>query len=289
MNMTDRQSARQSICEIGKRIYAKGFAAANEGNLSIRIGENEIVCTPTLICKGFMAPDDLCVVDLDGLQVSGHHNPTSELLLHLKIYQQRPDVRAVVHCHPPHANAFGIAREPIPTCVLPEPELFLGEVPTAKYETPNSQAFADSILPFVKKSNIVVLANHGTVSYHADMETAYWLTEILDSYCRTLILAKQLGHVEYLSNENGRELWPLARAWGFEDPRLGSVDSSDSVDIRSFASFKSTWAAAGLKQRAFRQLADEQGASNLSASELDRLVEKIADRVVAKLRSADQE
>ncbi len=212
--MIDLESAKQQLCEIGRRLYSKNFAAANEGNLSVRISEHEIVCTPTLICKGFMEPDDLCTVDLTGKQISGTRKRTSEILLHLEIYRQRSDIQSVVHCHPPHATAFAIAREPIPTGVLPEPDIFLGAVPMAEYETPGSQTFADTIRPFVKQTNVIVLANHGTVSYDANLERAYWFTEILDSYCRALILARQLGRVVQLPAEKIRELAELRVAWG---------------------------------------------------------------------------
>ena len=120
---------KEQICEIGRRVYNKGFAAANDGNISIRVGENEVLCSPTMICKGFMKPEDICAVDLYGNQIAGTRKRTSEVLLHLAIMRARPDVKAVVHCHPPHATAFGVAREPIPQCVLPEVEVFLGEMP----------------------------------------------------------------------------------------------------------------------------------------------------------------
>ena len=112
-------------------------------------------------------------------------------------------MKSVVHCHPPHATAFAVAREPIPQCVLPEVEVFLGDVPITKYETPGGQAFADTILPFVKKTNVIILANHGTVSYGETVEQAYWWTEILDAYCRILMLAQQLGRVNYFTRGEG--------------------------------------------------------------------------------------
>ena len=124
---------KEQICEIGRRVYNKGFAAANDGNISYRVGDNEVLCSPTMICKGFMTPDDICAVDLNGNQLAGKRKRTSEILLHLAIMKARPDIRAVVHCHPPHATAFGVAREPIPQCVLPEIEVFLGEIPFAPY------------------------------------------------------------------------------------------------------------------------------------------------------------
>ena len=141
---------KEFICEIGRRVYAKGFAAANDGNISIRIAENEVLCTPTMVSKGFLKPEDICKVDYDGKQISGTRKRTSEVLLHLAVYKNRDDVNGVVHCHPPHATAFAVAHEPIPKCVLPEVEVFLGEVPIAKYATPGDQRLPNTIVPYVK-------------------------------------------------------------------------------------------------------------------------------------------
>ena len=191
--MINIHKLKQEICEIGDRLYNKGFAAANDGNISYRVSENEVLCTPTMISKGFMKPDDLCIVDMEGKQLAGRRKRTSEMLLHLAIMKERPEVKSVVHCHPPHATAFAVAREPIPQCVLPEVEVFLGDVPITKYETPGGQEFADTVLPFVQKANVIILANHGTVSFGETVEQAYWWTEILDAYCRMLMLARGLG------------------------------------------------------------------------------------------------
>ena len=177
---------REQMCEIGRRIYNKGFAAANDGNISFRLGDDRVLCTPTRVSKGFMKPDDLCIVDLDGKQISGKRKRSSEILLHLTIMKARADVRSVVHCHPPHATAFAVAREPIPKCVLPEIEVFLGEVAISPYETPGGQSFADTVLPYVKDTDTILLANHGTVTYGSDLEDAYFKTEIIDAYCRIL-------------------------------------------------------------------------------------------------------
>src|SRR3972149_664030 len=168
--MLNLQKVKQEICDIGDRLYKRGFAAANDGNISCRISENQVVCTPTMISKGCMKPDDLCIVDMEGKQISGKRKRTSEIMLHLAIMKARADVKSVVHCHPPHATAFGIAREPVPQCVLPEVEIFLGDVPITKYVIPGGQDFADTILPFVHKSNVIILANHGTVSYGETVE-----------------------------------------------------------------------------------------------------------------------
>jgi L-fuculose-phosphate aldolase len=157
-------------------------------------------------------------------------------------------VQSVVHCHPPHATAFAIAREPIPQAVLPEVEVFLGEVPIAPYETPGSQQFAETILPFVRRSNVIILANHGTVSYGESVERAYWWTEILDAYCRILILARQLGPINYLSPQKTQELLDLKAKWGFTDPRL---EADFDGDIRCNATFRDSWSSSDTAPRAF--------------------------------------
>lgn len=216
---------KEEICEIGRRVYNKGFAAANDGNISIRVGENEVLCSPTMICKGFMTPDDICAVDMQGNQIAGKRKRTSEILLHLEIMRNRPDVKACVHCHPPHATAFAVAREPIPQCILPEIEVFMGEVPLAPYETPGGQKFAETVTPFLKSTNTIILTNHGTVSFGKTLEEAYWKTEILDAYCRILILTKQLGKdVSYLNERESRELLDLKKKLGFDDPRFHVED-----------------------------------------------------------------
>jgi L-fuculose-phosphate aldolase len=196
---------RESICEIGRRLYGRCFVAANDGNISVRLGD-EVMCTPSMVSKGFLRPADLCVVDLDGRQLSGPRKRTSEILLHLAVYRTRPDVTAVVHAHPPHAVAFAATGEPVPGRVLPEVELFLGDVPTVPYETPGTAKFAASVIPYLTGTNTLLLANHGTVCFDADLELAWFHTETIDAYCRILLLARQLGPVRQFSAEQAAEL-----------------------------------------------------------------------------------
>jgi len=218
------RSLKEEICEIGRRVYNKGFAAANDGNISIRVGEDAVLCSPTMICKGFMKPEDICAVDMQGNQIAGKRKRTSEILLHLEIMRNRPDVKACVHCHPPHATAFAVANEAIPQCILPEIEVFMGEVPIAPYETPGGQDFAATVTPFLKSTNTIILKNHGTVSFGKTLEEAYWKTEILDAYCRILLLSHQLGKVDYLNEQKSRELLDLKKKLGFDDPRFHNED-----------------------------------------------------------------
>ena len=284
--MTNAHKIKQDICEIGRRIYNRGFAAANDGNISVRIGENEVLCTPTLHCKGFLKPDDIATVDMQGHQLAGHKKRSSEALLHLEIYRQRADVKSVVHCHPPHATAFAIAREAIPQCVLPEVEIFLGDVPITKYETPGTQAFADTILPFVKKTNVIILANHGTVSFGEDVERAYWWTEILDAYCRILLLARHLGPIHYVGHDKERELLELKQKWGYTDPR--NMPDFKNCDVCANDIFRESWKEADVARRAFNP--PPPPPSNPPSEDLpatadqEALIQAITDRVLAALQ-----
>jgi len=285
--MVNAHKIKQDICEIGRRLYNKGFAAANDGNITVRISDNEVLCTPTMHSKGFLKPDDISTVDMTGKQLSGRKKRSSEALLHLEIYKNRPDVKSVVHCHPPHATAFAIAREPIPQCVLPEVEVFLGDVPITKYETPGGQAFADTIIPFVQKTNIIILANHGTVSYGTDVEQAYWWTEILDAYCRMLMLARGLGKVNYFDEAKERELLELKHNWGWSDPR--NTKEYEDCDICANDIFRESWKESGVERRAFEAppaMKPNTAPSAPTASNgnsQDALVQAITDRVVAEL------
>ena len=210
---------KEQMCDIGRRIWLKGFYAGNEGNHSYRLSEDRILCTPSLISKGNLKPDDMCVVDMTGKQISGKRKRTSEILLHLAIFKERPDVRAVIHSHPPHATAFAIADIELPTCIHPEAEVFLGAVKTARYVTPGDQRLGDSILPYVKDSNTILLQSHGVVTYGDDLERAYYQLEIVDAYARILILAKQVGSIRPLEPTEMKELLVLKGRFGMTDTR----------------------------------------------------------------------
>lgn len=226
---------KEQMCEIGRRIWLKGFCAGNEGNHSYRIGDNRVLCTPTGISKGFLKPDDICVVDMEGKQIGGSRKRTSEILLHLAIYKARPDVKAVVHSHPPHATAFAIANIELPTCIHPEAEVFLGQVKTAKYVTPGDTRLGESILPYVKDSNTILLQNHGSVTFDKDLEGAYYKLEIVDAYSRILLLAKQLGSIRPLDAGEMKELLDLKLRFGLAEPRLkdGGAGMSCASDFIS--------------------------------------------------------
>jgi L-fuculose-phosphate aldolase len=287
MNYNDRNE-RELICEVGRRLYNRGFAAANDGNISIRLGDNRVLCTPTGVSKGFMKPEDLCIVDMNGDQVSGVKKRTSEIKLHLSVYKARADIKGVVHCHPPHATAFAIVREPIPKCVLPEVEVFLGEVPLADYETPGTQQFADSILPFVHDSTVVMLANHGSLAFAKDLMTAYFNTEIIDAYCRMLILARQLGPINYLNENHTRELLEFKKRLGIDDPRLHMKD----CDLCGNSIFREGYSEYSPQPSAFPPPPTSNSCSGLSprtdkqqpgGEDIDALVQAITNQVLTAM------
>ena len=286
---------KEFMCEIGRRVYNRGFAAANDGNITIRLNDREVLCTPTMVSKGYMKPEDICKVDYEGKQLAGTKKRTSEVLLHLAIYKARPDVNAVVHCHPPHATAFAVAQEPIPKCVLPEVEVFLGEVPISMYETPGGQKFADSVLPVLKNSNTIILANHGTVTFGPDLEKAYFNTEIIDAYCRILILARQLGRVHYFSEKQTRELLDLKKRLGYDDIRF----ADDSCELCGPSSYDGAYPTFAPVPHAFAREAPPTPARPVPSAnghtgngqaprgaDLDDLVKLITDQVMASLTGA---
>ena len=218
-NRVSEWRLREQMCEIGRRIWLKGFCAGNEGNHSYRLGEDRILCTPSLVSKGNLKPDELCIVDMSGKQISGKKKRTSEILLHLSVYKNRSDVKAVIHSHPPHATAFAVADVELPTCIHPEAEVFLGPVKTAKYVTPGDTRLGESIEPFIKESNTILLGNHGVVCYGPDLDDAYYKLEIVDAYARILLLTKQLGSVRPLAANEMTELLALKTKFGMSDPR----------------------------------------------------------------------
>ena len=218
----DLAQIKLEMCEIGQRMWTKGFCAGNEGNLSVRIGKDRVLCTPTGVSKGFMKPEMITLVDLAGNQMDkagasggGHrYTRTSEILLHLQIYQKRADVKAVIHCHPPHATAFACAGVAIPEGVYPEAELFLGKVPMVKYITPGLKEVGESCCAQITaETNTILLGNHGTVNFSTSLTDAYYKLEIVDAYCRILLLIKQVGKIHVLSREEMIELLKVKEKW----------------------------------------------------------------------------
>ena len=225
--MVNEWKLREQICEVGRRLYEKNFVAANDGNISVRMGKGRYLCTPTMVSKGFMKPADIALVDETGRQLSGGKPRTSEIMLHLEIFHELPEIGAVVHAHPPHATAFAVAGVQLPNCVLPEVEIFIGQVPIAAYDTPGGKDFARTVLPHLRNNaNTILLANHGAVACDKTLEQAYFHMETLDQYCRILLLVQQIGKLHQLSPEKMRDLLQIKEKLGLEDPRMSCEGES---------------------------------------------------------------
>ena len=213
---------KEQICDVGRRLWQRAYVDGNGGNLSIRLTEDVVLCTPTLVSKGFMKPEDLCLVDLDGNQLAGVKNRTSEILMHLSIMKAQPKARAVSHAHPPYATGFAVAGVQPPTCMIPEIEVFIGRVPIAPYETPGTPEMGLKVAELVDKHNTVLMENHGVVSWSNTIEDAYFKMEIVEAYCRTVLVTTQLGvQPKQFSPKHLKDLLDIKQKLGVPDPRIG--------------------------------------------------------------------
>lgn len=218
----EADTLRAEIIRTGRKLWERQYVDGNGGNISVRLGEKYVLCTPTMLSKGDLEPADICLSDLDGNILAGNRMLTSELLLHLVIYKANPLARAVVHCHPPYATAFAITGSAPPAGLIPEYEVFIGPAQVAPYETPGTQAFAETVLPFVKEHNTILLQNHGVVCWADTVTHAEWLVEIIDTYCKTYLIARQIGKpINFIPEGKIEELMELKRRMGLPDARMG--------------------------------------------------------------------
>jgi len=226
---------KERICDMGRRLWQRDYTDGNGGNITVRVGDNLALCTPTLICKGFMKPEDMCLVDLDANQLAGTRVRTSEAKTHFGIMKRQPAAKSCVHAHPPHATAFAIANVDIPSCLIPEAEVFLGKIGVAKYQTPGTPANADEVGEVGKIHQAVLMQNHGVICWGKDVEDAYWKMENIDSYCRTVWIAAGLGGgLHRFTGGHAKELIDLRQKLGMSDPRSGlkECELCDSADFR---------------------------------------------------------
>jgi L-fuculose-phosphate aldolase len=211
---------KQHMVDIGKRIWAQTFVDGNGGNITVRVGDNLALCTPTLISKGFMKMEDICLVDLDGNQLAGRLKRTSEAMTHFGIMKRQPKAKACVHAHPPHATAYAVAGVIPPTCMIPEAEVFLGQIGYAEYRTPGSKENADIVGEAGVNHQSVLMENHGVICWGKDVEDAYWKMENTDSYCKTVWIASQLGKpLKTISGAQAKELIGIREMLGMDDYR----------------------------------------------------------------------
>src|SRR5246500_1829376 len=222
------QALKEEIVSVGGKLWHRQYVDGNGGNISARLSRDYIICTPTMLSKGDLRPEDLLLVDLDNNQIIGDRPQTSEIRLHLEIYKAVPQARAIVHCHPPYATAHAVAGLVPQGELVPEQEVFIGPVALAPYETPGTAEFARTILPMVKQHNTILLANHGIVCWADTVTHAEWYAEVLETYCWTLMLASQMGvPISYISEQKGSDLLAMKKRLGLPDVRFDAANMKE--------------------------------------------------------------
>jgi len=225
--MSSEIELKQLIVEIGKRMWTRNFIAANDGNITVKLNDNEILTTPTGVSKGFMNTQMIIKVDLKGKIISDskNYNPSSELKMHLEVYKERPDIYSVVHAHPVYATSFAVAGIPLNKCVLTEAIILIGAVPLVKYGFPSTMEIPDAIREHVKNSDALLLENHGALTYGSDLLNAYYKMETLEHTASIMWNAIQLGNVNVLSEYERDRLLALRSNLGLQE-RVTPCDST---------------------------------------------------------------
>ncbi len=216
--MQNEYEIKKEMCEIGKRVYNRGMVAANDGNFSVKLNDNEFLCTPTGVSKGFMTPEYICKVNAEGkvIQANAGYKPSSEIKMHMRVYKERPDVMSVVHAHPLYATSFAIAGIPLTQPIMPEAVIALGCVPIAEYGTPSTEEIPDAVSKYLPYYDAVLLENHGALTYSDSLLNAYYKMESLEFYARLLYQSKMLGGPQELSQEQVERLYELRRQFGLK-------------------------------------------------------------------------
>jgi L-fuculose-phosphate aldolase len=228
--MTIESSLRADIVEIGRRMYARSYTASNDGNISVRLGADRLLMTPKSVCKGFMTPDMMCITDLEGKKIQGDRDPSSEMLMHLEVYRQRPDVRAVVHAHPPIATGFAVAGIPLDRAVLAEVLTTLGSIPIAEYATPSTAELPAAVAKYIKAHDGMLLANHGALTVGGDLFAAYYKMETIEHFAHISLVARLLGRENLIAREEVDRLQQLRGSYGIKAPAPICADGQAADD-----------------------------------------------------------
>jgi L-fuculose-phosphate aldolase len=207
---------RRDICTAGRWAHAHGWVAATDGNISVRLDPKRVLTSPTAISKGMMTPDDLVITDLQGQKLAGRRNPSSELAMHLLIYKRRPDIHAVVHAHPIVATGFAAAGLPLNKALISEVVLALGCIPVARYGTPGTPELTEALEPLVQNYDSILMANHGVVSYGADLLSAYFRMETTEHFARVSLVTELLGKQVLLSSADVEKLLAARARYGIQ-------------------------------------------------------------------------
>ncbi len=224
--MNAEEQARADIVEVGRRLWERGYVASNDGNISVRLDENRLITTPKSVSKGFMTPDMMVITDLEGKRIAGEREPSSELKMHLEVYRNRPDARAVVHAHPPTATGFAVAGIALDRAVLAEVITTLGSIPLAEYATPSTEELPAAVRKYVKAHDGLLLANHGALALAGDVMSAYYRMETIEHFAKISLVARTLGRENVLSRGEVDRLQGLRGMYGIASPAPICTDDS---------------------------------------------------------------
>jgi L-fuculose-phosphate aldolase len=286
--MTREETLRAEIVEVGRRLYARGYVASNDGNISVRLDDRHLLATPKSVSKGFMSADMMVVTDLAGRKVSGEREPSSEILMHAAVYEDRPDAVAVVHAHPPLATGFAVAGIALDRAVLAEVITTLGSIPIADYGTPSTAELPATVRRYIKAHDALLLANHGALTVGKDLFSAYYKMETLEHFARISLVARMLGRERVLSREEVERLQQLRGSYGIAAPAPICLDQS-AAGLQDPASCQVVHApsAPGVKlvdeplpSPAARELAGGAAEIRLTYRELAALVEEAVRALV---------
>ena len=259
--MKNLQQAKADIIHVGRRMYERGYVASNDGNISVRLSEDRLLVTVTGVSKGFLTPEQLVIIDYDGKLVSGKGKPSSEILMHLMVYRERPDIHGVAHAHPPTATGFAVAGIPLVDCLLPEVIVTLGSIPIIEYGTPGGMELVEPIRKYVKDFDAFLLANHGALTIGPNIINAYHKMETMEHFANIALVARQLGVVNTLNKDNVDKLLKLRERFGV------TTKAVCQLEVRN---------------------PSEEGAPAVSGTgSQEDLVQRITREVVNRLRGAD--
>jgi L-fuculose-phosphate aldolase len=227
MSRRDEQ-IRADIVEAGRRLYARAYVASNDGNITARLDDERLITTPKGVSKGFMTPDMMVVVDTQGRKIAGDRDASSELPMHLEIYRSRPDVKAVVHAHPPLATGFAVAGIPLTRAVLAEVITTLGSIPIAEYGTPSTAELPAAVRKYIKAHDGLLLANHGAVTCGPDVMSAYYKMETIEHFAKISLVARLLGREHLISRGEVERLQELRGTYGIAAPAPLCADPAEA-------------------------------------------------------------
>jgi len=277
--MSTEATLRADIVEIGRRMYSRGYTASNDGNISVRIDANRLLMTPKSVCKGFMTPEMMCITDMDGRKLEGERDPSSEMLMHLEVYRQRPDAMAVVHAHPPTATGFAVAGIPLDRAVLAEVLTTLGSIPIAEYATPSTAELPAAVRQYIKAHDGMLLANHGALTVGKDLYAAYYKMETIEHFAHISLVARMLGRENLISREEVLRLQELRGTYGIKAPApiCATDETPDVAGDPATCQVVQAPSSSGTRLVAdvIRQAADagDEAEIRLTYRELSRLIE----------------